>query len=204
MDGIHIGDFRSADHGWNVQITLRELRRTNADRLVRKTDGKRVAVGLAVNGDRANAQFLAGANHPQRDFASIGYQDLLEHFYVWWGHERPRPCKRQITFLLLSRTNPGRTRWAGRFSRDTSPLRRRRRPRFRSSASCLRPCTTPVRPRSSRRVSRPVANPRMLIRSMCRPSATLPFATPQPFRPGQPGQPPRLELRPLPPPSAPA
>jgi hypothetical protein len=29
--------------------------------------------------DRGNAEFLAGAQNTQCDFAAIGYQDLVEH-----------------------------------------------------------------------------------------------------------------------------
>ena len=52
MDRVHVGDFRRADHSWNVQIALRELRRTNANRLIGEAYMQRIAVGLAVNCDR--------------------------------------------------------------------------------------------------------------------------------------------------------
>jgi hypothetical protein len=32
-----------------------------------------------MNGDRADAHFLAGAGDPQRDFPAIGDEDFVEH-----------------------------------------------------------------------------------------------------------------------------
>ena len=40
---------------------------------------QRVAVGLAVDGDRANAEFPAGVQYAQRDFAAIGNQNFTKH-----------------------------------------------------------------------------------------------------------------------------
>jgi hypothetical protein len=38
-----------------------------------------VAVGLRIYGHRADAEFLARANHAKGDFAAVGNQDLLKH-----------------------------------------------------------------------------------------------------------------------------
>src|SRR3954470_22402057 len=38
-----------------------------------------VGVGGGVHGDGRDAQFLAGAQNAQRDLATVGYQDLVEH-----------------------------------------------------------------------------------------------------------------------------
>jgi len=32
-----------------------------------------------MHGNRGDAEFLAGAQHPQRDLTAIGDQDLIEH-----------------------------------------------------------------------------------------------------------------------------
>ena len=40
---------------------------------------KRVGVRLRIDRQRADAQFLAGANDAHGDFAAIGYQDFVEH-----------------------------------------------------------------------------------------------------------------------------
>ena len=36
-------------------------------------------VGLGVDGDRLDAEFLAGSNNPEGDFAAIRDEDFLEH-----------------------------------------------------------------------------------------------------------------------------
>jgi hypothetical protein len=36
-------------------------------------------IGLGKNRHGLNAEFLAGAIHPERDFTTIGYQHFLEH-----------------------------------------------------------------------------------------------------------------------------
>src|SRR5690606_29324540 len=54
-------------------------RRPDAHALVGEADMHRVGVGGGMDGDRLDSQLLAGAQHPQGDFAAIGDQDLLEH-----------------------------------------------------------------------------------------------------------------------------
>ena len=79
MNGVHVGDFRRANHRGNVEVALGQLRRANANRFVGKTDMQRITVGFAVNGHGADAQFLAGADHPQGDLSAIGNENFLEH-----------------------------------------------------------------------------------------------------------------------------
>ena len=79
MHRVDVGDLRRADDRGNIQITQRELRRPDADGLVGKAHGQRVAVGLAVNRNGADAQLLARANHAQGNLSAIGNQNLLEH-----------------------------------------------------------------------------------------------------------------------------
>ena len=52
---------------------------TDADGLIGKAHVQRIAVGFAVNGDRANAEFPARVQHAQRDFTAIGNQYLTKH-----------------------------------------------------------------------------------------------------------------------------
>jgi hypothetical protein len=40
---------------------------------------QRIAVSLTVDGNGANAEFLAGIEDAQCDFATIGDQDLTKH-----------------------------------------------------------------------------------------------------------------------------
>ena len=77
MDGVDVGDLGRADDRRNIQIAARALGRTDADRLVGETHVQAVAVGLGVHGHRLDAQLLAGADDPQRDFAAVGDEDFL-------------------------------------------------------------------------------------------------------------------------------
>ena len=79
MDGVYVCDFSRADHRWNVEIALRQLRRTNADGFVGKLDVQRVPVSLAVNRNSADAQLFAGANHAQGNLAAVRNKDFIEH-----------------------------------------------------------------------------------------------------------------------------
>ena len=78
MDGVDVGDLGGADHGGNVEVAAGALGRADADGLVGEAHVQAVAVGLRVDGDRADAQFLAGADDAQGDLAAVGDQDLLE------------------------------------------------------------------------------------------------------------------------------
>ncbi len=71
MNGVDVGDFGGADHGGDIEITLRELRRADADRFVGKAHVQRIPIGFAVDRDRADAEFLARADDAQRDFSAI-------------------------------------------------------------------------------------------------------------------------------------
>src|SRR6266851_4753779 len=82
MDCIHICDFRRADDRRDIEIALRELRRADANSLICKAHVERIAVGLAIDRNRADAQLLAGANYPQSDFTAVSNQDLFEHGLV--------------------------------------------------------------------------------------------------------------------------
>ena len=79
MDGVDVRDFGGADHRGNIEITLRQLRRSNANRFVGKAHMERIPVRLAVDRDRADAEFLACANDAQGNLAAIRYQNFLEH-----------------------------------------------------------------------------------------------------------------------------
>jgi hypothetical protein len=53
--------------------------RTDADRLIGKADVQRIAIGLAVNGDRADAQFFTRAYDSQGNLPAVCNQYLLKH-----------------------------------------------------------------------------------------------------------------------------
>jgi hypothetical protein len=79
MNRIYIRDLGGADYRWNIQVALRQLRRTNTNRLVGETHVQRISVCLAIDGDRADTQFFARANDTQCNLAAIRYQNFLEH-----------------------------------------------------------------------------------------------------------------------------
>ncbi len=79
MDSIHVRDLGGADYRGNVEIALRQLWRSNTNRFIGKAHVERIPVGLAVDRDRADAEFLACANYAQGNLAAIRYQNFLEH-----------------------------------------------------------------------------------------------------------------------------
>src|ERR1700678_3957474 len=115
MDRVHIGDFGGANHCWNIEIALRQLRRTNANRLVGKADVQRVPIRLAVDRHRADAELFACANDAQSNLAAIRYQNFLEHDLP--GMICPGGSVKLRSFILWNarRTVPGRTQWADRW-----------------------------------------------------------------------------------------
>jgi hypothetical protein len=46
MNGVHVADFRGADHRGNVQITARALSRSNTDRFVGEAHVQTVTIGF--------------------------------------------------------------------------------------------------------------------------------------------------------------
>ena len=79
MNRVHVGNFRGADHLRNVQVAFAAARRTDANGLIGEPHVQRVAVRFRIDGDGANAEFLAGAQDAQGDFAAIGDQNFSEH-----------------------------------------------------------------------------------------------------------------------------
>ena len=73
MDGLGARDLRGADDRGDIQITARTLGRTDADGFVGEAHVQAVAVGLRVDRYGPYAQFLAGADDAQGDFAAISY-----------------------------------------------------------------------------------------------------------------------------------
>src|SRR5262245_11579694 len=85
MNGVSSGDFRGADHSWHVQVAVGAAGGSNPDIFVRKLHVQRVFVGLRIHGHRADAQLAARINDPQRNFAAVRDQDLLEHRSAQWA-----------------------------------------------------------------------------------------------------------------------
>jgi hypothetical protein len=79
MDGDRIRDLSGADDRRDVQIALHRRRRADADRFVGEQDVLEITVGLGMDGDRLDAEFAAGTQDAQRDLATVGDQNLLDH-----------------------------------------------------------------------------------------------------------------------------
>ena len=73
MDGLHVADLGGADDAVDHQIAFAGRRGADAIRLVGERQVMGAAVGLAEDGDRLDAHFLAGPNDAQGDFAPIGH-----------------------------------------------------------------------------------------------------------------------------------
>jgi hypothetical protein len=71
MDGVDVGDLGRTDYRRNVEVTFLQAGRPDADGFIGKADVKRIAVSLTVDGDRLDAEFLAGANDTQGDLPAV-------------------------------------------------------------------------------------------------------------------------------------
>ena len=83
MDRLDIGDLGRGNDRGHIQIAVRRPRRPDADGLIGKADVQRITVGLAVHGNRANAEFPARVQYAQRDFATIGNQNFTKHAFLY-------------------------------------------------------------------------------------------------------------------------
>ena len=79
VDRLGVGDLGRRDDLRDVAIALRAGGGADADVFVGVAHVQAVAVGLAIDGDGADAHFATGANDPQGDFTTVGDEDFLEH-----------------------------------------------------------------------------------------------------------------------------
>ena len=79
MQRVGAGDFRGADDGRHVQVAVAAARRADADVFVGKTDVQRILIGFRIDRDGLDAELTAREDDAQRDFPTVGDQDLLEH-----------------------------------------------------------------------------------------------------------------------------
>ena len=93
MDRVASGAFGDLDDPRGAQIAL--ARRRGADRIrgVRGAHVQRVAIDIAVDGDRADAEIVAGANDAKGDLATIGDED---------GGERRSPLLERDVAMLAT------------------------------------------------------------------------------------------------------
>src|SRR6478752_1522004 len=81
MNCVNVADLGRAHDPIDFQIALKAGRRTDADRFIGQLDMQRIDVCFRIDRKGANAEFLASANHPQRDLSAISNQNFLEHGY---------------------------------------------------------------------------------------------------------------------------
>jgi len=79
MDGVAAGRGRGRNDRGDAQVALRRGRRADPDGAIGDPDVHRVLVGSRVHGHRLDAELVGGADHANRDFASVGDKDPLEH-----------------------------------------------------------------------------------------------------------------------------
>jgi hypothetical protein len=79
VDRLGVGHLGSADDRRDVEVARRRRRRADADRLVGELHVLRFGVDLGMDHHRADAHLPAGALDAQRDLATVGDEDLLEH-----------------------------------------------------------------------------------------------------------------------------
>ena len=80
VDGVDVGDFRRRDdavhHADSSELLgPGPMQMASSARL----DVHGLVVGLGIDGDRLDAEFLAGADDAQGDFAAVGDEDFVEH-----------------------------------------------------------------------------------------------------------------------------
>src|SRR5262245_39104704 len=89
MDCVSAGDFARRQYGRDVEVAVLCRRGANADALVGKAHVHRIRISGGMHGHGRNAELLAGAQDPKRDFAAIGDEDFIEHSSAssWGGRE---------------------------------------------------------------------------------------------------------------------
>src|SRR5438874_1938164 len=91
VDGRRPRASSDLDDASGVEVALARCRRSDRVRGVRGAHMKRIAIDIAIDGDRANAEVVAGADDAKRDLAAIGDED---------GGERRSPLlKRDVAVL---------------------------------------------------------------------------------------------------------
>jgi hypothetical protein len=79
VDRVGAGDLAGGEDRGDVEVGVLGGRRADTDALVGEADMHGVAVGGRIDGDRLDAQFLARAQHAERDLAPVRDQNLVEH-----------------------------------------------------------------------------------------------------------------------------
>ena len=78
MNRVDIKNLGRANNGRNVQIAQRGRRWPDAGRFVSKAHVQRVAIDVAVHGNRANTHLFASPDNSAGNLAPVGDQDLAK------------------------------------------------------------------------------------------------------------------------------
>src|SRR5579864_1834136 len=104
MDGINICDLGRTNDSRDIQVALRRARWANADGFVGKSNRKGIAIGLTVDRNCADAEFLTGADNAKRNFSAIGNEDFIKHsLELHRGRMLNSPCAYSTGWPLLTR-----------------------------------------------------------------------------------------------------
>ena len=90
VDGIGVRDFCGADDAVDFEVALGAYGGADANGFVGELHMEAVEIGFRIDGDRLDAEFLAGADDAKSDFAAIGDQDFFEHGGVAGDYLRRR------------------------------------------------------------------------------------------------------------------
>jgi hypothetical protein len=94
MDRVASGAFRDRDDPRGVEVALAGRRGADRIRRVGGADVQRVAVDIAIDGGRADAEVVARADDAERDLATIGDEN---------GGERRSPLLKRDVAVLATR-----------------------------------------------------------------------------------------------------
>jgi hypothetical protein len=79
VDGIDVADLGGGDDAVDLEIALRARARSDTDGFVGGLNVEGVVIGLGIDGEGADPEVLAGADHPESDFAAISNEDFVKH-----------------------------------------------------------------------------------------------------------------------------
>ncbi len=101
MDGLCAASFRCGDYLVDGEIAVFARRRANVVCLIGISDVESQTIRVGINGDRRNIHLFACAHDPDRDFTTVGNQNLLEHLVSFRPHlTRLAPLEREIAVLF--------------------------------------------------------------------------------------------------------
>ncbi|MNL61774.1 hypothetical protein D3C87_1857360 [compost metagenome] len=77
MNGVGAGAQGDLHEAGDVEVGGGQV-----ERLVREADVAGFPVGVGVNGHRGDAEFLAGADHPEGDLSTVGDEHFRKHVWI--------------------------------------------------------------------------------------------------------------------------